>query len=65
MASPSQAGIDLPVPALIEELTAIREVAVIYPQGTTQSRDHITLSRMFPAQRKPANASDMATALKR
>jgi transposase len=60
----AQAGIDLTLPALLDDLTAIREVAVIYPQGTAQPRDHITLSRMSPTQRKLADALDMATALK-
>jgi len=59
-----QAGIDLTIPALLDDLTAIHEVAVIYPQGTAQPRDHITLSRMSPTQRKLADALDIATALK-
>jgi transposase len=59
-----QAGIDLTLPALLDELSAVREVAVIYPQGTAQPRDHITLSRMSPTQRKLADALDIATALK-
>ena len=41
-----QAGLDFTLPALLEQLTAIREVAVIYPQGTlAHPKDHITLSR--------------------
>lgn len=59
-----QAGIDLTLPALLDDLTAIREVAVIYPQGTAQPRDHVTLSRMSPTQRKLADALDIAIALK-
>jgi len=60
-----QAGLDLTLPALLEELTAIREVAVIYPQGTlAHPKDHITLSRMSSTQRKLADALDIATALK-
>ena len=48
-------GIDLTLPALLKELTAIREVAVIHPQGTpARRRDHITLSRMSPRQRRLA-----------
>jgi len=61
----TQAGIDLTLPALLEELSAIREVAVIYPQGTLAHRkDHITLSRMSSRQRKLADALEIATALK-
>jgi transposase len=60
-----QASIDLTLPALLEELTAIREVAVIYPQGTlTHPKDHITLSRMSPRQRKLADALNVAQVLK-
>jgi transposase len=60
-----QAGVDLSLPALLQELSAIREVAVIYPQGTLAHRkDHITLSRMSSTQRKLAEALDLATVLK-
>jgi len=59
------AGVDLPLHALLEQLTAIREVAVIYPQGTlAHPKDHITLSRMSPTQRKLADALEIATVLK-
>jgi transposase len=58
-------GIDLSLPALLDELTAIREVAVIYPKGTlAHPKDHITLSRMSPTQRKLAEALEIATVLK-
>jgi len=60
-----QAGLDLSLHALLDELSAIREVAVIYPQGPLAHRkDHITLSRMSPTQRKLADALEIATALK-
>jgi len=50
-----KSGIYLTIPGLLKELTAIREVAVIYPHGTLAHRkDHITLSRMSPQQRKLA-----------
>jgi transposase len=59
-----QAGVELSLHALLKELAAIREVAVIYPQGTPAHRkDHIALSRMSPRQRKLAEALDIATAL--
>lgn len=60
----AHAGVDLTVPALLDELTAIREVAFIYPQGAAYPKDHITLSRMSPRQKKLADALDIATALK-
>ncbi|MCG2817573.1 MAG: IS1634 family transposase [Actinomycetia bacterium] len=49
----SEAGIDLSLPALLKDLSGIREVAVIYPPGTlARPRDHTTLSRMSPRQKK-------------
>lgn len=59
-----QAGVDLTVPALLDELTAIREVAVIYPHGAAKPKDHITLSRMSPTQKRLADALDIVSALK-
>jgi len=59
------ADIDLSLPGLLEQLSAIHEVAVIYPQGTlAHPKDHITLSRMSPTQKKLADTLDIATALK-
>jgi transposase len=55
------AGIELTLPALLSELSKIREVAVIYPQGTLAHRkDHLTLSRMSSRQKKLAQALDIA-----
>lgn len=59
-----QTGLDLTVPALLEQLVAIREVALIYPQGSAQPKNHITLSRMSPTQKKLADAFDIAAILK-
>jgi hypothetical protein len=51
-------------PALLDRLSAIREVAVIYPQDTLARRkEPITLSRMSPTQRKLADALRIASAL--
>jgi transposase len=59
-----KAGIELTLPALLAELTNIREVAVIYPPGTLAHRkDHITLSRMTPRQRKLAEILRIAEIL--
>ena len=53
----AQARIELSLPALLEELSSIHEVAVIYPHGTLAHRkNHITLSRMSPTQRKLTTA---------
>ena len=61
-----QAGTDLTLPALLKELTGIREVAVIYPQGTLAHRkDHIALSRMSPRQKKIAECLGIAEVLGR
>jgi transposase len=60
-----QAGVERTLPALLGELSAIREVAVIYPKGTlAHPKDHITLSRMSPTQRKLAEALEVADVLK-
>lgn len=60
----AQAGIDMTIPALLKELTAIREVAVIYPQGTLAHRkDHMTLSRMTSRQKKLAQHLEIADIL--
>ena len=60
----AKAGITLSIPALLKELTAIREVAVIYPQGTLAHRkDPITLSRMTVRQRKLAECLEIGEVL--
>lgn len=57
----SRAGIDLSLPALLKELCAIREVAVIYPRGSLATRQgHITLSRMSARQRRIADLLQVA-----
>jgi len=58
------AGIELALPAMLKELSDIREVAVIYPKGTMAHRkDHITLSRMSPRQRKLADCLEIGLVL--
>ncbi len=60
----AQAGIDMTIPALLKQLTAIREVAVIYPQGTLAHRkDHVTFSRMTSKQKKLAESLEIAEVL--
>ncbi|MFC2173278.1 IS1634 family transposase [Acidobacteriota bacterium] len=57
-------GIELPLLAMLAELSKIREVAVIYPKGSLAHRkDHITLSRMSPRQRKLAEGLGIAEVL--
>lgn len=59
-----QAGINLSLLAMLRQLVGIREVAVIYPQGTlAHPKDHITMSRMSPIQRKLARALNIADIL--
>jgi len=59
-----QAGVNLTLPALLKELSAIREVAVIYPPGTlAHPKDHITLSRMSARQKKLAQALQIGETL--
>jgi len=51
----SEAGIDMTLPALLKELSSIREVALIYPASApVRPKDHVTISRMSPRQRKLA-----------
>jgi hypothetical protein len=59
-----QAGVNLTLPALLKELSSIREVAVIYPPGAfARARHHITLSRMSPQQKKLAQAPEIGETL--
>ena len=59
-----QAGVNLTLPALLKELSAIREVAVVYPTGTlAHPKDHITLSRMSDRQKKLALALEIGEIL--
>ena len=59
-----QAGVNLHLPALLKELSSIREVAVIYPPGAlARARDHITLTRMSPRQKKLAHALEIGETL--
>jgi transposase len=60
----AQARVELPLLTLLDELTAIREVAVFYPPNTLGGRkEHITLSRMTPRQKRLAEAFDIANVL--
>ena len=57
----SEGGVDISLPALLRELSLIREVAVIYPAGApVRPKDHVTLSRMSPRQRKLAELLGIA-----
>jgi len=59
-----QAEIEPSLPEMLKELSAIREVTVIYPKGTLAHRkDHITLSRMNPRQRKLADCLEIGLVL--
>ena len=60
----TQSGMEMSIPALLKDLTAIREVAVIYPKGVLAHRkDHLTFSRMTARQRKLAECLDIGTVL--
>ena len=57
----SEGGVEISLPALLRELSLIREVAVIYPAGApVRPKDHVTLSRMSPRQRKLAELLGIA-----
>lgn len=56
-----EGGVDISLPSLLKELSSIREVALIYPEGApVRPRDHVTLSRMSPRQRKLADLLGIA-----
>jgi len=56
-----EGGVDLTIPALLKELSSIREVALIYPaDAPVRPKDHVTLSRMSPRQRKLADILQIA-----
>lgn len=55
----TEAGIGLSLPALLKELSAIREVAIIYPSG--KGRGKITLSRMSARQKKLFDLLEIGT----
>jgi len=46
-----EAGVKITIPALLKELSSIREVALLYPPGTP-SKSQITVSRMSARQKK-------------
>jgi len=48
-----QAGIEISLPSLLKELSAIRQIALLYPPGSG-AKSHITLSRMSPRQKNLA-----------
>lgn len=55
------AGIDVSLPGMLKQLGDLNEVAVIYPPGTLAHRkDHVTLTRMSPAQRRLADCLHIA-----
>ena len=55
---------NLTLPALLKELSVIREVAVIYPPGIlAHPKDNITLSRMSARQKKLARVLEIGETL--
>lgn len=46
-----EAGIKITIPALLKDLSSIREVALLYPSRTPQ-KSQITVSRMSPRQKR-------------
>lgn len=59
-----ESGIDLSLHELLNELTAVREVAVIYPKGVlAHPKDHLALSRMSPRQKKLAQCLQIGEVL--
>jgi len=50
--------VKITIPALLKDLSAIREVALFYPSGTSQ-KSQITVSRMSPRQKKLSQLLDV------
>ncbi|MGC9337976.1 MAG: IS1634 family transposase [Candidatus Cloacimonadia bacterium] len=59
-----QAGVNISLPALLKELSSIREVALFYPPGTPL-KSHITLSRMSEKQKKLAQLLEVQEIMKK
>lgn len=55
-----QSGIEISLPCLLKELSAIRQVALLYPPGSGV-KSHITLSRMSSRQKKLAEILQIQT----
>ena len=51
-----EAGLELSVHTLLDELTSIREVALLYPEKNGKLTARFTLSRMNPRQKKLVEA---------
>lgn len=60
-----KAGINISLPSMLEELSKIREVALIYSKGPkSKQKCQLTLSSMSPKQKKLADSLEIAEALK-
>ncbi len=57
-----EAGIDISLPSMLDELTKIREVALIYSVGS-RKKIKLSISRMSPKQKKIADALEVAQVL--
>jgi transposase len=57
-----EAGIEVSMTALLDELTAVKEVALIYSQDG-RVKPELTLNRMTPRQKKLAELFDIGTVL--
>ena len=57
-----EAGIDISLPALLDDLSSVKEVAVIHSQDGRIKAD-VTLSRMTPRQKKLAELFDIGSLL--
>jgi hypothetical protein len=55
--------LELTVPEILEELSGIKEVALLYPASKGKFRTHCTFSKMNPRQKKLAEIFDIATIL--
>ena len=56
-------GVELSLPKFLDELSEIKEVALLYSTEKGKVRTHCTLSKMNPAQKKLAEIFDIGSIL--
>ncbi len=56
-------GLELTFPGLLEELSGIKEVALLYPAEKDKFRTHGSFNKMSPRQKKLAEIFDIGSIL--
>jgi hypothetical protein len=58
-----EAGVELTMPALLDELSSMKEIALLYPDKTGKLKACFTMNKMSPRQKKLADLFDIAEVL--